>query len=214
VSARLRQAVLVARDLNAVADELRASLGLGEPFADPGVGFFGLHNAVFAVGDQFLEVIAPTQEGTAAGRWLDAHGDSGYMVLFEVDDVEAARARAADAGVRTVWSVDLDDIGASHLHPVDTGGAIVSVDQPRPPGEWRWGGPGWRERSVPGAIARVAVAGAHPDRWEAVLGGVPETEVDFVPGTGGVPEIALAGFGAREPVDIGGVRFTFEEGDR
>jgi hypothetical protein len=209
VTARLRQAVLVARDLDGVAGALREALGLGEPFADPGVGFFGLHNAVFALGDQFLEVIAPTQEGTAAGRWLERHGDSGYMVLFEVDDVGAARERAREAGAREVWSVDLDDIAASHLHPGDMGGAIVSVDQPRPAGEWRWGGPDWRERSVPGALAGVTVAGADAARWEAVLGG-PVPGVRHAPGDGGVTEIVVSG-AARDPVEVGGVRFRFEE---
>src|SRR5215213_9266779 len=47
---RLRQAVLVARDLDPVSKRLRDELGLGEPFADPGVGAFGLHNAVYAIG--------------------------------------------------------------------------------------------------------------------------------------------------------------------
>ena len=56
---RLRQAVLVARDLAPVSERLRSELGLGEPFADPGVGAFGLHNAVYAIGDTFLEVVSP-----------------------------------------------------------------------------------------------------------------------------------------------------------
>src|SRR5580692_7164194 len=49
--ARLRQAVLVAAELEPVADALQAALGLREPFRDPGVGEFGLHNAVFALED-------------------------------------------------------------------------------------------------------------------------------------------------------------------
>ena len=41
---RLRQAVLVAADLEATAALLREQLGLEEPFRDPGVGQFGLAN--------------------------------------------------------------------------------------------------------------------------------------------------------------------------
>ncbi len=48
---RLRQAVFAAGELEPVANQLRAALGLQEPFRDPGVGFFGLHNVVFALGD-------------------------------------------------------------------------------------------------------------------------------------------------------------------
>ena len=81
---RLRQAVLVARELEPVAGGLRSALGLHEPFRDPGVGEFGLTNAVFALGDCFLEVVSPARAGTAAGRYLDRHGgDGGYMVIFD-----------------------------------------------------------------------------------------------------------------------------------
>ena len=36
---------------------------LGEPFDDPGVAQFGLRNAVFAIGDTFLEVVSPSSAG-------------------------------------------------------------------------------------------------------------------------------------------------------
>ena len=78
--------------------QLRSELGLGEPFADPGVGAFGLHNAVYAIGDTFLEVVSPTQPDTTAGRYLDRHGDGGYMVIFQLADLDAARERAAAMG--------------------------------------------------------------------------------------------------------------------
>jgi Glyoxalase-like domain len=101
---RLRQAVLAARDLDAVAGRLRAELGLGEPFADPNVAHFGLRNAVFALGDTFLEVVSPVAEDTAAGRWIERRGgDCGYMLMFQVGDVEAARARAGELAVREVF---------------------------------------------------------------------------------------------------------------
>src|SRR5262245_40187268 len=124
---RLRQAVLAASELEPVADELRSALGLGEPFRDPGVGTFGLVNTVFAISDCFIEVISPSQPGTAAGRWLERHeGDGGYMVIFDLEDLDGARARAEAMGVRTVWRLDLADISGTHLHPADTRGAIVS----------------------------------------------------------------------------------------
>ena len=61
---RLRQVALVARDCGQVAGELRRVFGWPPPFHDPGVGQFGLTNAVFAVGDTFVEVVAPAQPGT------------------------------------------------------------------------------------------------------------------------------------------------------
>src|SRR5260370_1008417 len=61
---RLRQVALVARDCGQVAGELRRAFGWPPPFHDPGVGRFGLANAVFAVGDTFVEVVAPAQPDT------------------------------------------------------------------------------------------------------------------------------------------------------
>ncbi len=60
---RLRQVALVARDCDQVAGELSRAFGWPPPFHDPGVGQFGLTNAVFAVGDTFVEVVAPVQAG-------------------------------------------------------------------------------------------------------------------------------------------------------
>jgi hypothetical protein len=168
---RLRQAVLAARDIERTSTLLEAA-GLREPFVDPGVKEFGLTNAVYPVGDAFLEVVSPIQDGTTAGRYLDRRGAEddavGYMVIVQVDDLDAVRARAESLGIRTVWTIDLDDIRASHLHPRDVG-AILSVDQPTDPAEWRWGGPGWRERAVEGRLLGMDVAGADGERWSALL---------------------------------------------
>jgi hypothetical protein len=170
--------VLVAGELEVVASRLRGALDLDEPFRDPGVGEFGLANTVFALGDCFLEVISPTRAETAAGRYLTRHGgDGGYMVIFDIEDLEGARSRALQAGVRVVWQIDLPDISGTHLHPADMRGAIVSLDRSNPYGSWRWGGPRWTGRVGAGAAGRLAgitVAVADPvavaARWGEVLG--------------------------------------------
>ncbi|HWK16898.1 MAG TPA: VOC family protein [Solirubrobacteraceae bacterium] len=177
---RLRQAVLVAPDLEPAASALQQGLGLGEPYRDPGVAEFGLTNAVFAIGDCFLEVIAPARPGTAAGRYLERYGAGGYMVLFDLEDLDGARDRAERLGIRVVWRIDLPDISGTHLHPADIGGAIVSLDRSRPYGSWRWGGPDWTGRvapAAPGRLTGVTVAVSDPaavaGRWGEVLGVAP-----------------------------------------
>lgn len=180
---RLRQAVLVAKELAPVSARLREELGLGEPYADPGVGAFGLENAVYAIGDGFLEVVSPIQAETTAGRYLERRGDGGYMVIFQLDDLDAARERAAAMGIRTVWQIDLPDISGTHLHPADTRGAIVSLDRAEPPGSWRWGGPEWTGREGEGAegeLRGVTLAVNEPAtvarRWGDLLGVEPDGE--------------------------------------
>ena len=124
---RLRQVVIAARDLETTVDQLCRGLGLSMCFRDPGVAEFGLHNALLTVGDQFIEVVSPLIDGTAAGRQLGRRRAdvTAYMVMFEVDDLDARMAALAAAGVRTVWSGDHPKIRGRHLHPADIGGAIV-----------------------------------------------------------------------------------------
>jgi hypothetical protein len=214
---RVRQVVLAARELEPVLAQLRAGLGrlLGEPFEDPGVGAFGLRNAVFALGDTFLEVVSPIAPGTSAGRLLERRGgDCGYMVMVQVSELSAARARAAAAGVREVFEVELPDMAEVHLHPADMRGAIVSMSAPAPPESWRWGGPGWEERgaragaTVSGVTVAVADVPAVSARWETVLGRLPG--ISFAPDSRepGPVEIRLSTDQTIDPFEVGSVRFT------
>ena len=170
---RLRQLVIAAASLE-VAETLAAVLGLGEGYPDPGVGEFGLVNRVYAIGDQFLEVVVPTALTAPAGRFLARGGDGGYMAIFQTDDLAAARARADALKIRRVWNIDLPDISASHLHPADMGAAIVSIDEARPASSWRWGGPDWRKNAVPGRLTGAVIHTADPElmaaRWAEALG--------------------------------------------
>src|SRR5580704_6801040 len=95
---RLRQIALVAQDLAAAQADISAVLGVDYAYDDPGVGKYGLRNAVFPIGDTFLEVVSPKEPGTTAGRLLQKRGgDGGYMVILQVDDLEQARARVRRA---------------------------------------------------------------------------------------------------------------------
>jgi hypothetical protein len=109
---RIRQIVFAVRDLANGRARLASLLDLDPPFRDPDVAVFGIDNAVYAFGDQFVELISPIQEGSAAGRALDRRGDCGYMLLLQTDDFERERARIAALGVRTVWQAEFADIRA------------------------------------------------------------------------------------------------------
>lgn len=174
---RLRQIALVGKDLAARRDDIEAVLGLGPAYADPGVEKYGLHNQVWPIGDTFLEVVSPTEPGTTAGRLLDKRvGDGGYMAIFQVADLPAARARVAAAGVRIADQTDRGTAAFTHLHPKDTGGTMISIDAMSPVEHWEWGGPDWRanvrtDQSL--EIVGAELQGDDPDamsaKWAAVL---------------------------------------------
>lgn len=148
---RLRQICLVAVRLAPAAEELTQVLGLDVAYRDSGVGVFGLENVVVPVGNDFLEIVAPLKDGTAAGRYLERRrGNGGYMVILQDDDAVAARARLGAMGVRAVWEIDRPDYVATHFHPADTGGVLLSLDSipgadaATPGSDWAPAGPDWR----------------------------------------------------------------------
>ncbi|MCH8503831.1 MAG: VOC family protein, partial [Ectothiorhodospiraceae bacterium] len=181
----LRQICLVADKLAPVVDDLRGLFAIPVCHVDPGVGKFGLENALLAVGTQFLEVVAPLQEGTAAGRFLERRGgNGGYMVICQVPSLEeqaGVRTRAQDAGVRVAYASERGSWNIMQLHPADMGASFFEVDwdeQADTTGNWEpAGGREWMDHvntDEVSAITAVELQGSDPQalaaRWAAVAG--------------------------------------------
>jgi hypothetical protein len=182
---KLLQLAMITSDLPAVVEGLCERLGIEVAFRDPAVGIFGLENAVLPVGDGFLEVLTPIREGTTGGRYLKRRGgDGGYMVIVQVDELAPERERLERLGVRIAWegsSAPQGEDGPSwqgiHLHPADTGGALLSLDRPEPPDSWLPAGPDWRDHVRTGVVRSLRRAELQSDdpgrlaaRWSQVLG--------------------------------------------
>ncbi len=209
---RLRQFVFVAEDLKSAVVDIGATLGLAVCHNDPNVGAFGLQNALLPIGGDLIEVVAPIQEGTTAGRYLERRqGNGGYMLIMECGDALAERERISALGVRDIWRHDADDCHATHFHPADVPGAILSIDDMGPEGDpagelprWKWAGPNWREfvqTHATKALTGVEIQSDNPDatakRWAEVLDrpldsvvGMPAVKLDnahirFAPDTDG-----------------------------
>ena len=134
---RLRQIALVAEKLKPVEEELGDVLGIAVAHRDPGVGSFGLENALLPIGNQLLEVVAPVRENTAGGRYLERRGgDGGYMVITQCDDHAPRRARVEELGIRIVGQFENPEFRHMQMHPRDTGGSFFEIDEqigpPRP----------------------------------------------------------------------------------
>lgn len=149
---RLRQVALVAKDLEPHVVTLKKVLGLNVAYRDPGVGVFGLVNAVFPVGGEFLEIVQPVKDDASAARYLKRRGgDAGYMVILQADDAVAHRSRVLGLGVRKIWEHDSDSYRFTHFHPGDFTGVLTSIDsvpgkswQERD-GLWPPAGKDWRD---------------------------------------------------------------------
>jgi catechol 2,3-dioxygenase-like lactoylglutathione lyase family enzyme len=218
----LRQIALVAHDLDATVEQLHDVLGIEVAFNDPGVAAFGLRNAVLPIGTQFLEVVSPTRDGTAAGRQLERMGgDGGYMVICHTDDQAPFRARAEALGIRSALEADEHGYEIWQLHPGDTGGSFLEIDfQPGgedPNGPWMPAGRDWQAHArtdVVDGITGVTLAVPEPDatsaRWTELLGqpAFDNASLTWTQGSRGIVAVDLRGTGTGTH-RICGVDFRF-----
>jgi len=211
---RLRQIALVARELAPVQAALEDVLGVAVCFRDPGVAHFGLENALFPIGNQLLEVVAPIRENTAGGRYLDRRGgDGGYMVITQCDEHAPRRRRVEQLGVRIVNQFESHEFRNMQLHPRDTGGSFFEIDEQLGPhahdadGPWEPAGPDWKAGQRLARVRGITAAEVQCDdparvaaRWSEIAeipleshGGYATLRLDnatmrFVPCTDGRPE--------------------------
>ena len=161
---KLRQCVFVCKDLESSREELCDILGIEVAYRDPGVAKWGLVNVVCPIGHDFLEIVTPEQPGTSAGRYIERRkGDGGYMVIIQVPDAKAERARVTGLGVRAVAQKDLAEYNYTHFHPSDTSGVLLSLDTTfAPPGS-----------DVTNGLAGVEIQAEDPDKaaahWSKLL---------------------------------------------
>ena len=133
-------------------EDLCAILGIEVCYRDPAVAQWGLENAVMPLGDQFLEVVAPTREGTAAGRYLTRRGGAGgYMVITLCEDAAERDQHLESLGVKIAFRHRDKRMDICQLHPASTGGSFFEIDWQ--PAELRapdhWGAAGGAERVAP-----------------------------------------------------------------
>lgn len=180
---RVRQIALVAEKLDPVLAQLDAVFGLKVGFRDPGVGVFGLVNAVMPVGGEFLEVVEPVTDTASAGRyWKRRGGDAGYMVILQAEDALAHRKRLADMGVRLIAESHHDGYIFTHFHPGDCAGVLSSIDTVENDKGWKerlskWppAGKDWKDYPADKALGIAAVEIQHPnpkaaaERWHELF---------------------------------------------
>lgn len=125
---RLRQICLVTADRARAELLLGRVLGLNVAFRDERIGRYGLENALLPLGTSFLEIVAPIEPGTAAGRFLDRHqGRHGYMAIFDCSNLDAVRQRVERLGIRILHSRKWPRYENLQLHPRDTGAVLVEI---------------------------------------------------------------------------------------
>jgi hypothetical protein len=179
---RLRQICLVAPNLEPSVSTICTVLGTMVCYVDPHVEKYGLVNALMPIGNSFLEVVAPTQDATAAGRYLDRRGgEGGYMIILDCDGIEPWLTRLPAVDVRVANDLNYPgEYRGLQLHPRDTGGALLEINHSH---AGAWDGPyhpaGPRWTGVHGVDAEDMIMAAElqsddpprlAGRWSEILG--------------------------------------------
>jgi len=126
---RLRQICLVAPRLEPVIGDIAGIMGLNVCYRDGNVAKYGLENALLPVDTILLEVVAPFQPGTAAGRFIEKTGGrGGYMAIFCCDDPDARGTHAREMGVRVANVIDHAPYHGVQLHPRDCRAAFIEFN--------------------------------------------------------------------------------------
>jgi hypothetical protein len=189
---RLRQIALVARHDLVAAQEFVDTLGVAIAFHDPGIKNLGLHNTLMPIGTQLLEIVAPITEGTTAERYLERRkGAGGYMVITQTDDHPPRRARVEELGIRIVGQFHDDDFTNMQLHPADTGGSFLEIDQQAggedPMGPWSPAGRNWQQAIRTERVSAITAAELQCEdpekvatRWSEIVE-IERADIDGVP---------------------------------
>ncbi len=194
---RLRQICLVAPHLEPVISDIAAIMGLEVCYRDGNVAKYGLENALLPVDTILLEVVAPFQPDTAAGRFLGKTGGrGGYMAIFCCDDPDARGAHANSIGVRTANVIDHAPYHGVQLHPRDCRAAFIEFNHTEGSddvlGAYPPAGPDWQKsirRDVTQALIGAEMEGPEPqalaEHWGRIIGVAVSDSSD------GKPELKL-----------------------
>jgi hypothetical protein len=146
-------------------------------------------------------VVAPTQENTAAGRFLArSGGHGGYMVIFDCGDPQRRRRHAESLGIRIANVIAHGDYVGIQLHPRDCRAAMIELNHTRGGdeviGAYHPAGPDWRtavRTTQTKALLETQLESPDPQdlarHWSSIL------ELPLS-GANGDPRIALAHGGA------------------
>lgn len=194
---RLRQICLVAPQLEPVISDIAGIMGLTICYRDGNVAKYGLENALLPVDTILLEVVAPLQPGTAAGRFLDKTGGrGGYMAIFCCDDPDARGRHAETIGVRIANVIDHAPYHGVQLHPRDCRAAFIEFNHTDGSddilGSYPPAGPDWQQsirRDVTQALIGVEMTSpqqqALAEHWGRILG------IAVTKDSSGAPELRL-----------------------
>ncbi|CAN5451723.1 methylmalonyl-CoA epimerase [soil metagenome] len=93
----------------------------------------GVEAVLLDVGENHVELLAPTGPDTPVGKFLAKRGPGIHHVAYQVDDIDSALDALRDAGLRLIDEQPRTGIRNSRvafLHPASSGSVLTEIVQP------------------------------------------------------------------------------------
>jgi methylmalonyl-CoA/ethylmalonyl-CoA epimerase len=93
----------------------------------------GVEAVLLDVGENHIELLAPTGPDTPVGKFIAKKGPGMHHVAYQVDDIEATLAALKRAGLRLIDEtprVGIRNSRVAFLHPKTAGGLLTEIVQP------------------------------------------------------------------------------------
>lgn len=129
---RIDHVGVAVEDLDEALTLYRDRLGMREEHRET-VEQFDVEAVLLEIGDGHVELLRPTSDDSAVGRFLARAGAGVHHVAYRTDDIDAALESAREAGLRLIDEEPRIGIRGSRvafLHPKSTGGVLTELVEP------------------------------------------------------------------------------------
>jgi len=93
----------------------------------------GVEAVLLDVGENHIELLAPTGPDTPVGKFIAKKGPGMHHVAYQVDDIEATLAALQEAGLKLIDEtprIGIRNSRVAFLHPKTAGGLLTEIVQP------------------------------------------------------------------------------------
>tara|TARA_B110000196_G_scaffold305471_1_gene303119 strand:+ start:432 stop:833 length:402 start_codon:yes stop_codon:yes gene_type:complete len=92
----------------------------------------GVITSFFQIGENKIELVAPTNEGSPISKYLSKNKESMHHIAFAVEDIKKEMERLKNEGIRLLNETPkngADNKLICFLHPKDTNGVLIELCQ-------------------------------------------------------------------------------------
>ena len=93
----------------------------------------GVEAVLLDVGENHVELLAPTSPDTPVGKFLAKRGPGIHHVAYQVGDIDGALDALRDAGLRLIDEqprIGIRNSRVAFLHPASSGSVLTEIVQP------------------------------------------------------------------------------------